>query len=60
MSKTIKKLSTSDLVEQNKWSQLRSELKPGLDASEAEFVTLDAAKIIKEAKARRKADNSSD
>jgi len=40
--------------EQRKWSWLRSELKPGLEADEAEFVALDADKIIKEAKARRK------
>jgi len=39
--------------EGRKWSWLRSELKPGLEASEAEFVALDAGKIIKEAKARR-------
>jgi antitoxin ParD1/3/4 len=41
--------------EQRKWSWLRSELKPCLEAGEAEFVALDAGKIIKEAKARRKA-----
>lgn len=41
--------------EQRKWSRLRSELKAGLEASESEFITLDAGKIIKEAKARRKA-----
>jgi hypothetical protein len=41
--------------EQRKWSWLRSELKPGLEAGEAEFVALDAGKIIKEAKARKKA-----
>ena len=41
--------------EQRKWSWLRSELKPGLEAGAAEFVALDAGKIIKEAKARRKA-----
>jgi antitoxin ParD1/3/4 len=41
--------------EQRKWSWLRSELKPGLEADEAEFVPLDAGKIIKEAKASRKA-----
>ncbi len=41
--------------EQQKWSWLRSELRPGLDASESEFVPLDAGKLIKEAKARRKA-----
>ena len=41
--------------EQRKWSWLRAELRPGLEASESEFVALDAGKIIKEAKARRKA-----
>ena len=35
--------------------KLRSELKPGLEANETEFVALDAGEIIKEAKARRKA-----
>jgi antitoxin ParD1/3/4 len=41
--------------EQRKWSWLRSELMPGLKANETEFVAIDAGKIIKEAKARRKA-----
>jgi antitoxin ParD1/3/4 len=41
--------------EQRKWSWLRTELRAGLEANEAEFVALDAGKIIKEAKARRKA-----
>ena len=41
--------------EQRKGSWLRSELKPGMEAGETEFVTLDAGKIIKESKARRKA-----
>jgi antitoxin ParD1/3/4 len=40
---------------QRKWTWLRSELKPGREAKEAEFVPLDAGKIIKEAKERRKA-----
>jgi len=40
--------------EQRKWSWLRTELKAGLEAEEAEFMTLDANKIIAEAKARRK------
>ena len=44
----------SEHEEWHKWSWLRSELKPGLEAGEAEFVALDAGKIIKEAKARRK------
>jgi hypothetical protein len=43
--------------EQSKWLWLRSELKAGLEADEAEFMTLDAGKIIKEAKTRRKADD---
>jgi hypothetical protein len=41
--------------EQRKWSWLRSELLPGLNADETDFVACDADKIIKEAKARRKA-----
>jgi len=41
--------------EERKWSWLRSELSAGLQASEAEFVPLDARKIVKEARARRKA-----
>ncbi len=41
--------------EERKWARLRSELEPGLRAADDEFVPLDAAKIIKEAKARRKA-----
>jgi hypothetical protein len=41
--------------EQRKWSWLRSELKPGLEAGEAEFVDLEADKLVKQAKARRKA-----
>ena len=41
--------------EQRKWSWLRSELRAGLEANETEFVALDAGKIIKEAKVRRKA-----
>ena len=40
--------------EQRKWSGLRAELKPGIEADEADFVTLDANKIIAEAKGRRK------
>jgi hypothetical protein len=42
-------------IERHKRALLRSELKLGLEASEVEFVTLDADKIIKEAKARKKA-----
>ena len=41
--------------EQRKWSWLRSEIKPGLEARENEFVILDAPSLIREAKARRKA-----
>jgi len=40
---------------QRKWHWLRSELKPGLKAGEAEVAALDADKIIKQAKSRRKA-----
>jgi antitoxin ParD1/3/4 len=41
--------------EQRKWSWLRSELEPGLRADDSEFLPLDAGKVIKEARARRKA-----
>ena len=41
--------------EERKWAWLRSELEPGLKATGSEFISLDAAKVIKEAKARRKA-----
>jgi antitoxin ParD1/3/4 len=41
--------------EERKWSWLESELQPGLKAKESEFITLDAGKILKEARARRKA-----
>ena len=41
--------------EERKWSWLRNELEPGLRAAENEFIPLDAARVIKEAKARRKA-----
>jgi len=40
--------------EQRKWAWLRSELEPGLKASDTEFTPFDAHKVIKEAKARRK------
>ena len=40
--------------EERKWSWLRNELRAGLQAGEAEFVALDAGKILKEARARRK------
>jgi hypothetical protein len=40
--------------EQRKWSWLCAELKAGLEADETEVVALDAGKIIKEAKSRRK------
>jgi antitoxin ParD1/3/4 len=40
--------------EVRKWSFLRSELQPGLEAGESEFEELDANAIIKEARARRK------
>jgi antitoxin ParD1/3/4 len=41
--------------EERRWAWLRSELEPGLTAADHEFLPLDAGKIIKEAKARRKA-----
>ncbi len=41
--------------EQRKGSWLRTELRPGLQANETEFVALNAGKIITEARARRKA-----
>jgi len=41
--------------EERKWAWLRNELEPGLKAADHDFVPLDANKIIKEAKARRKA-----
>jgi antitoxin ParD1/3/4 len=44
--------------EQRKWSWLRSELRSGLQANEAEFVALNAGAIIKEAKTRRKVHGS--
>jgi antitoxin ParD1/3/4 len=40
--------------EQRKWQWLRQELKAGLEASESDFVALDADSLISEAKARRK------
>jgi hypothetical protein len=49
----------SEREEQRKWSWFRSELKPGLEAHEAEFVALDADEIIKEAKSQRKVSLSS-
>jgi len=58
----LKGIFVTDLIrrdrerdEQRKWAWLRSELKPGLQADESEFVPLDADSIIKEARARRKA-----
>jgi antitoxin ParD1/3/4 len=41
--------------EERRWSWLRTELRAGLKAPESEFVPLDAEKIIKQAKARKKA-----
>jgi antitoxin ParD1/3/4 len=41
--------------EERKWSWLRAELKDGLKANEGEFVALNAGKLIKEARAARKA-----
>lgn len=40
--------------EQRKWASLRQELKPGIEATEAEFIPLDANSIIAEAKTRKK------
>ncbi len=42
-------------TEQAKWRRLREELKAGAEADESDFVALDAAEILKEAKAQRKA-----
>jgi antitoxin ParD1/3/4 len=39
--------------EQRKWQWLRQELKAGTEASESEFVPLEADSLIAEAKARR-------
>lgn len=44
--------------EERKWLWLRQELQAGAEASEAEFVPLDADSVIAEAKARRKAHGS--
>ncbi len=40
--------------EQRRWAWLRSELEPGSNAPDSEFVPLDAGKVIKAAKARRR------
>ncbi|HRQ87869.1 MAG TPA: type II toxin-antitoxin system ParD family antitoxin [Bacteroidia bacterium] len=36
--------------EQRRWAMLERELKPGIEADEKDFVTLDAGRIIAEAK----------
>ncbi len=41
--------------EQRRWTWLTNELTPGMNAAESEFVPLDAASIIAEAKARKQA-----
>lgn len=40
--------------EERKWTWLRHELKTGANAKESQFVRLDAEKVLREAKARRK------
>ena len=42
-------------VEQQRWSWLEQELTPGMQAANSEFVPLDAASVIAEAKARKQA-----
>jgi antitoxin ParD1/3/4 len=44
--------------EQRRWSWLEQELAPGMKAAESDFVALDAASIIGEAKARKSAHGS--
>jgi len=41
--------------EQRRWNWMEEELTPGMMAAEAEFVPLDAASVIMEAKARKQA-----
>lgn len=41
--------------EQIRWTWLAEELTPGMKAAESEFVPLDAASVIAEAKARKQA-----
>lgn len=41
--------------EQRRWTWLENELMPGMKAAESEFVPLDAASVIAEAKARKQA-----
>ena len=41
--------------EQRRWTWLEQELAPGMQAAESEFVPLDAASVIAEAKARKQA-----
>ena len=51
-SQTVKEIAAAK-------KKLCAELKAGLEADETEFVALDAGKIIREAKARREADDHS-
>ena len=44
--------------EQRRWTWLTDELTPGMMAAESEFVPLDAASVIAEAKARKQAHGS--
>ncbi len=44
--------------EQSKWLWLRQELKAGAEATESEFLPLEADSLIAEAKARRKSHGS--
>lgn len=41
--------------EQRKWARLRQELGAGIEASESEFVTLDAESLLTKARKRKKA-----
>jgi hypothetical protein len=41
--------------EQRRWNWMEEELAPGMKAAEADFVPLDAASVIAEAKARKQA-----
>jgi hypothetical protein len=43
------------ITEQQRWNWLKQELTPGIQATELEFVPLDAESVIAEAKARKQA-----
>jgi hypothetical protein len=45
-------------VEQQRWNWLRQELTPVMQATESEFVPLDAELVIAEAKARKRVRNA--